>query len=656
MSSTVEKREFQTEIKQLLDLMVHSLYSNKDIFLRELISNSSDALDKRRFESLNHKEVQSTSDSVIKIDRDEKNRVLVIEDNGIGMNREEVVQNIGTIAKSGTREFADALKQQAEGSEQKKAELIGQFGVGFYSVFMVADEVKLETCRAGETTGTCWISKGDGSYTLEDLPEKIDGTRITLKLKAVDEENAIKDYCQEWVIRDIVKKYSDFVAYPIQMQIQREEVERDKDGKVVEGSTPKTITTLETLNSMKAIWTRPKSEVKDEEYKEFYKHISHDWNNPLEVISLSLEGTFEARALLFIPEKAPFDLFYREMNQKGLHLYVKRVSIMEDCAEILPEYLRFVRGVVDAEDLALNVSREILQQDRQIRAIRKRVIRKVLDTLKQMKEKEFDRYVSFWNEFGKVLKEGLIRPDEYEKDLLDLMLVSTLEEKEKLVDLKSYVDGLNESQKDIYFLTGASRAMIEKSPYLEGFRAQKVNVCFFTDRVDEIWTQNPVTYLEKTFKSVGKGEIDLNVSGKDEADTKKFEEKEKEVKDLMGALAKKLETEVKSVRVSRRLKDSPVCLVREEGEISPQLEEILKASGQEVPQIKGILEINPDHNLIVNLNAMFRKDPTDPKLEMWGRLLHGQALLAQGSEISDSAGFSQALADLMLTASRQTEK
>ncbi|MCC6144158.1 MAG: molecular chaperone HtpG, partial [Candidatus Hydrogenedentes bacterium] len=427
MSATVEKHEFQTEARQLLDLMIHSIYSNKDIFLRELISNSSDALDKRRFEAVTNPEfLPADTELAIRIERDADARTLSVIDNGVGMSRHEVVELIGTIAKSGTKEFVQALK--ASKDEGQKAELIGQFGVGFYSTFMVADKVTLLTRRVGEETGTLWESSGDGTYTIQEAERNEPGTTVTLHLKGTDEEDGLSDYTDEYAIRQIVKHYSDFVAYPIKMQVERTEQDYDDEGKVVEGSERKEVKD-ETLNSMKAIWLRDKSEVTDEEYNEFYKHIAHDWTEPMTRIQAKIEGMLEYRMLLYIPGRAPFDLYHLSGQHHGVQLYVKRVFIMDDCKALLPEYLRFLRGVVDSEDLSLNISREILQQDRQIQRMRKGIVGKVLDYLGTLRDSDKEKYLTFWNEFGRVLKEGLFQDTENQEKLQDLALFrSTMED------------------------------------------------------------------------------------------------------------------------------------------------------------------------------------------------------------------------------------
>ncbi len=481
--STAERHEFQAEVKQLLDLMVHSLYSDKNVFLRELISNASDALDKLRFERLTGAAAADAADLHIELSADAVARTLTISDNGIGMTRDEVVRNIGTIAKSGTREFLAALKDAPGAS---RPDLIGQFGVGFYSAFMVADRIELVTRRAGEDTATRWQSVGDGAYTLEAGERATTGTTITLHLKPVDEEHGMRDYTNERVQDEIVKKYSDFVAYPIRRA--------DQGG-------------MKTLNSMKAIWDRPKAEVSETEYKEFYKHISHDWTDPLRTIPIKIEGTLEAYALLYVPARPPFDLFSPEMK-RGVQLYVKRVFVMDECKELMPAHLRFVKGVVDAHDLSLNVSREILQKDRQIAVIRKQLVKKVLATLDEMKRDDRAAYLGFWHDFGPVLKEGMLAPDQADQDkLLDLVIASSTHDATAPTTLAEYVSRMKEGQDAIYVLTGHSKEAVARSPLLEGFTAKGYEVLLFADPIDELWLERDPKFGDKPLKSIGRGDV-----------------------------------------------------------------------------------------------------------------------------------------------------
>ena len=647
MSTTVETHEFQTEARQLLDLMIHSVYSNKDIFLRELISNASDAIDRRRFEALQDPDLLDEDKELsILIERDPVARTLMIHDNGIGMGRAEVIDLIGTIAKSGTKEFLEGLK---ESEEAVSPDFIGQFGVGFYSSFMAADKVTLITRRAGEDTATKWESAGEGTYTLETVDKDEAGTSITLQLKPSDEEDHLKDYAQEWVIREIVKKYSDFVAYPIQMEIEREEIEQDEEGKPVEGAEPKTVRKLETLNSMKAIWLKEKDETTDEELNEFYKHISHDWNDPIETIRAKIEGTLEYRLLLYIPSKAPFDLFFRD-GQFGLHLYVKRVYIMDDCKDLVPEFLRFLRGVVDSEDLSLNVSRELLQQDRQVRRMRNGIVSKVLDTLKKLKDTDEEKYGIFWESFGRVLKEGIYGDQDNQKALLDLSLFASTNDPEKPISLKGYIDRMKPDQEAIYYMTGESRETVENSPHLEAFADKGYEVLVLTDPVDDVWLSAVPEYEDKKFQSAGKGEVELGSGEEQKKEEEARQEKQETYGSLLERLQKELDEYVKEVRLSSRLTTSAACLVGEAHDLSPQMEKLLGATGQAMPQQKRILEINPNHPVLEKLGAIFEKDSDASEIGDYAQLLHGQALLAEGGELPNSGKFAKLVADLMVRA------
>jgi molecular chaperone HtpG len=648
MSTTLERHSFQAETRELLDLMIHAIYSNKDIFLRELISNASDAIDKLQFESLTNSDLSKPEHPHVLLIPNKEAHTLTIEDNGIGMSRDEVVTLIGTIAKSGTREFMNVLKESKNKEGIVPPDLIGQFGVGFYSTFMVADKVTLETRKAGEEHGTRWESSGDGTYTIETVIRPSHGTSITLHLKQEDSEDGMHDYTSEWTIKGIVKKYSDFVSYPIEMDVEHTEYDRDSDGKIIEGSA-KTSIKRETLNSMKAIWLRPESEVTEDEYKEFYKHISHDWQDPLTWFRMKMEGTFEAQALLFIPEKAPQDLFYRE-GKRGVQLYVKRVFIMDDCKEMMPDYLRFIKGVVDSEDLSLNISREILQQNRQIRAIRKRLVKKVLGTLEDMARDNSEQYLGFWAEFGRALKEGLYEDQENRDTLLDLALFASTNAENDLTMLKNYVERMKPGQNKIYFMTGEDRKTIENSPHLEAFREKGYEVLLLTDAVDEVWTQNVYKYKDFDFQSVGKGTVELGTEEEKKQAEKDLEQKEKDYQSLLGAMQAKLGEFVKEVRLSNRLTSSPSCLVGNPSDLSPQLEQMLKAMNQPVPQTKRILELNPNHALMQKLQGVFAGNPNDATLDDYAYLLYGQALLAEGSALPDPAKFSKLMTDLLVKA------
>jgi molecular chaperone HtpG len=611
---STETLEFQAETRQLLHLMVHSIYSNKDIFLRELISNASDALDKLRLESLIDKDlVADTDDLHITLAVNTEDRTLTVRDNGIGMSRDDVVQLIGTIAKSGTAEMLRKMRESKDAAA--KQELIGQFGVGFYSTFMVADKVTLVTRRAGETGGTRWESTGEGTYEIQPVEDAPQGTSVTLHLKPEDTDDQLHDYAADWKIREIVKRYSDFIAWPIRME--------GPDG---DAGAP--------MNSMKALWARPRSEVSDEEYHEFYKHVSHDWTDPLSTIHMKAEGTFEYEALLFIPSRAPFDLFMRE-GKRGVQLYVKRVFIMDDCEALTPQYLRFVKGVVDAHDLSLNISREILQQDRQIQAVRRRLVKKVLATLVELRDADLEKYRTFWGEFGRALKEGLIDDTDNRDTLLDLLLLPSTGS-EELTTLRDYVARMKEGQKDIYFMTGESRAMVEHSPHMEAFLAKGYEVLILTDPVDEVWVERINEFDGRSLQSIAKGQVDL---GAEETPA----EQQEEFAPLLTWMAEKLKEDVKEVRLSSRLTTSAACIVGDEHDITPTLEKMYRAMGQELPHTKRILELNPAHPLVTGLRSALAGEAAD--LTETAELLYGVALLAEGGELKDPARFTRLVAD-----------
>lgn len=665
MTDHVEQLEFQAETHQLLELMIHSVYSNKDTFLRELISNASDALDKLRLESFRDKDLEvDTSDLHIELEVDKDARVLTVRDNGIGMSRAEVVDLIGTLAKSGTAELRRQLLEMngadadspGRSAGSAPADLIGQFGIGFYSTFMVADKVTLTTRRAGESEGTRWESAaGSSTYTIETLDEAPQGTAVSLHLKSADEDDHLFDYTQEWKLREIVKKYSDFISWPIRMQVERTVTEGEGEEK-----TEKTILEEQTLNSQKALWTRPRSDVSDEEYKEFYKHVSHAWDDPLEIIPLKAEGTFEYQALLFIPSHAPFDLFMRE-HKRGVQLYVRRVFIMDNCEELMPEYLRFVKGVVDAQDLSLNVSREILQQDRQIQMIRKRLVRKVLSTIKDMQGAESaesgdgdataeeSKYRTFWNEFGRVLKEGLLSDFDNRETILQVSSFASTHSDSEPTTLAQYVERMAEGQDKIYYMTGESRQQIENSPHMEAFEAKGLEVLILTDPVDEMWVGSVPDFDGKPFQSIAKGEVDLETEEEKKASEQLREQQEKDFGDLLKWLQETLSDSVKEVRLSSRLTTSPACVVGDVFDFTPQLERMYRASGQALPESKRILELNPEHPLVTGLRDAYaaNKDTAEESGELaaTAELLYGTAILAEGGELKDPAHFAQLLAD-----------
>jgi len=651
--STETQFEFRAEAKQILEMMIHSVYSHREIFLRELISNASDALDKLRFEALTNDVLRPLNNDLhIRLSADEKDRMLSVSDNGIGMNHDEIIQFIGTIAKSGTRDFAKILKEAKD--KTSAPEFIGQFGVGFYSSFMVADKVSLVTRKAGEKKAWQWESSGDGSYTISEASRDTNGTTVTLHLKPVDKESAddeeAEDYTKEYVIREIVRKYSDFVAYPVKMQIERQKMPKDSEGKTLPDAKPETIIEDEVINSMKAIWMRPEKDVSEDEYKEFYKHISHDWNDPLRRIVFKLEGTTnEFRSLLFLPSKPTPEILVQQ-SDRGIHLYIRRVFIMNDCKDLIPEYLRFVRGVVDSEDLSINISREILQQNRQIQTIRKSVTRKVLDTFKTMRGEDRKKFLEFWKDFGAIVKEGLFKAEDDREKLLEVCLFPSTSSGEDLCTLDEYVERMKPGQESIYYVTGETRLTMENSPLLEAFRNKGFEVLLLSDPVDEVWVQFVRDIKGKKLVSAAKGDVNLGTEDEKKKADADRKEKETNYKLLLTLLKDKLTENVKEVRFSSRLTSSPACLVGDQGDMSPHMETLLKGSGRDLPKVKRILELNPQHPLLEKMQALFAKDSADPRLSDCAELLYGQAMIAEGGKLDNPASFSKKIADLMVKA------
>jgi len=642
----VEEIQFQAETEQVLDLVINSLYTNKEIFLRELISNASDALDKLRFEALTNPDLLNGADKYeIWLEIDRAARTLTISDTGIGMSREEVIANIGTIAKSGTRELRNKIGDGA--SAQLAAELIGQFGVGFYSSFMVANKVILVTRRAGEAIATMWESTGDGSYHLSESQRSGHGTTITLHLKSVDPEQGIEDFTDQWVLSRIVRRYSDFVAYPIICKFEREEMERDESGKLKQGAQPTFVFEDKVLNSMKPIWSREQTEVTEADYTDFYRHISHDWAEPFKSLSLKAEGKLEYQALLFIPSKTPNDLFYHGA-ESGLRLYAKKVMVMEQCEDILPRYLRFVKGVVDSADLPLNISRQMLQQDRHIAQIRKWLTKKVLDTLRDLKEEEYEKYLQFWDQFGRALKEGVSSDYDNREKILSLSLFHSSNDPEKLTTLKGYVERMKEGQNEIYYLTGESRHVVEHSPHLEVFKEKGYEVLYLIESVDELVVQSLTDYESKKLKSVGKGTIMMGSEEEKEKSQQELKKKEDDASGLLSLLQKSLDEHVKQVRLSNRLVSSPACLVGAEMDYSPQLERLLQKGKGGGPKQRRILELNPSHDVFVKMHERFKRDFEDDALGEYADLLFGYALLAEGSELPDPVKFNRHIVSVML--------
>ena len=616
MSEKKETLNFQTEVKQLLHLMIHSLYSNKEIAIRELISNASDAADKLRFEALNdNKLYENQSELKIYVDYDEKNRTVTIADNGIGMDRDDIINNIGTIARSGTKEFLTKLS----GDEAKDAHLIGQFGVGFYSSFIIADEVTLESRKAGQKQGFKWQSKGDGEFTLESVPRESRGTTITLHLKKDEDE-----FLDSWRLKEIIKKYSDHITLPIVMK------KTDfKDGNSVKTDED------EAINDASAIWSRNKKDIKVKEYEEFYKSLTFDMDPPLAHFHNRVEGTQEYTSLLYIPSKAPFDLYERERNQ-GIKLYVKRIFIMEANEKLMPQYLRFIKGVIDSNDLPLNVSREILQDSKQVESIKSGSVKKILSALGDMVKKKPDDYKKFWSQFGRVLKEGPAEDSVNREKIASLLKFSSTHDStdEESVSLQDYVDRMKAEQEAVYFITADSFMAAKNSPHLEIFKKKNIEVLLLGDRVDEWMVANLPEYKGKKLQSIAKGDLDL---GKlEEADEKEAKKKiEEKAKTLIEKIKTSLGDRVKEVKVTHRLTDSPACLVVGENDISGNLERILKAAGQNTPDVKPILEINSEHDLIQKLETF--KDANE--FDEYASVIFDQAILSEGGKLDDPVSF-----------------
>ena len=622
---------FQAEVKQLLQLMIHSLYSNKEIFLRELISNASDASDKLRFEAINNAALfENDADLKITVAFDKDARTITIADNGIGMSREDAIEHLGTIAKSGTREFFSKLS----GDQQKDAALIGQFGVGFYSAFIVADRITVETRRAGTPAaeGVRWESEGAGDFTVEAIDMAQRGTTIILHLRADEDE-----FLSSWKLKSIIRKYSDHISLPILMA--KEEWDEEKKETVVRDE-------METINQASALWARSKSEISDEQYVEFYKHVSHDFEAPLTWTHNRVEGRSEYTQLLYIPARAPFDLWDRN-KRGGIKLYVKRVFIMDDAEALMPVYLRFVKGVIDSSDLPLNVSRELLQESRDVKVIREGSTKRVLSMLEELanadEQEQKDKYAGFWKEFGQVLKEG-IGEDAGNKERLSKLLrfaSTSTDSDDQTVSFADYVARMKEGQTKIYYATGETYGAAKNSPHLEIFRKKGVEVLLLTDRVDEWMLSFLQDFEGKELASVAKGGLDLGQL-EDEAEKKQHEETEVQYQDLVGKMKAALTEKAKDVRITFRLTDSPACLVADDNELSGNLMRMLKAAGQNAPESKPILEINPDHPLVQRLKV------EDGKFDDWANILFDQALLAEGGALTDPSGFVRRMNEMLL--------
>ncbi len=626
-----ETRQFRTEVQQLMNIIINSLYSHKEIFLRELISNASDAIDKLRFKAQTEPDILGTDPEYkIKITVDKKKRTMEIADNGIGMTYDEVVENIGTIAKSGTATFLEAAAA-AKKPELLTPEFIGQFGVGFYSAFIVASKITLITRSAGSDKATKWVSAGDGSYTIEETKKDTRGTTVILSLKKTEKDD--QDFTEEWTIRSIIKKHSDFVAYPIVMDVERMEPVLDKEGKP-EGEKTNKVVREETLNSMKAIWTTDKKAISEEEYKEFYNHISHDWNPPLAHLHVKLEGATEYSALLYIPSRAPYD-FFRQEQKHGIQLYSKRVFIMENCKELMPSYLAFVKGVVDAPDLNLNVSREILQQDALVKNIRKNLVKKILELLGNL---EKDKYEQFFKEFGPLLKTGISDSDNRDK-LSALLRYQTTRSEGALISLADYVSRMKPDQDAIYYITGENLTTLLNSPHLELLKEKDYEVLLMTDPMDEWVLRDLHEYEKKPFKSAEKGDLDLG---------KKVDDQNKdEYQALFEYIKTQLEEHVKEVKPSTHLRDSVACLSGDVNDMSAYLEKVLKATGQEMPLVKRVLELNMEHPLLAKIKTIYDNDKDAPLLKDYSELLFDMAVIAGGGKIANPSRFSKMIGDLM---------
>lgn len=628
-ANTKETLGFKTEVKQLLHLMIHSLYSNKEIFLRELISNASDACDKLRFEALQDGSLyENDSELAVRIDFNQDAGTLTISDNGIGMSREDAVNHLGTIAKSGTAEFLSQLS----GDQKKDSQLIGQFGVGFYSAFIVADKVTVETRRAGLNADQAvrWESAGDGEFTLESISKESRGTSITLHLKEED-----KDFADNWRLRSLIKKYSDHIAIPVFLPAEPVETEEGKEAEVKEP---------EAVNQAKALWTRQKSDIKDEEYTEFYKHVSHDWNEPLTWAHNKVEGTLDYTSLLYIPAKAPFDMWNRDAT-RGLKLYVQRVFIMDDAEQFLPMYLRFVKGVLDSNDLSLNVSREILQKDKQVDSLRSALVKRVLDTLEKLAKNEPEKYATFWKEFGSVLKEGPAEDFANREKIAKLFRFATTQSEgsEQSVSLADYIARMREGQKKIYYITGDNHAAVSTSPHLEYFRKKGVEVLLMTDRVDE-WVVGHLTEFDgKMFQDITKGELDLDDLA-DESEKEQQKQLAESHKNLIERVQKALDGKVKEVRVTSRLTDSPACLVVGQYDMGGHMRRLLEAAGQQVPEVETVLEINPTHPLIERMD----KESSEERFSDLASIILSQAKLAEGSQLEEPASYVNKLNKVLL--------
>ncbi|MDX9804937.1 MAG: molecular chaperone HtpG [bacterium] len=625
------KKSFKAETKKLLDLMINSIYTNREIFLRELISNCSDAIDKLKFKSLTAPElIKDGGDFEIWIETDKEHKTLTISDNGIGMTHDEVIENIGTIAKSGSKEFFEKLSESDD--NKNAAELIGQFGVGFYSAFMVAEKVKIRTrsAEAELSEGVIWESTGDGNYTVEKAEVEKRGTEITLYLKEdILKEIQLLDHDE---LEELVTRYSDFIRYPIKMNVEKETVIEEK-----------------TLNSMKPIWNREKSDVTEEEYKEFYRHAFHAYDEPVDVIHTKGEGTVEYTALIFIPSQIPFN-FYSSHFERGMKLYSKQVFIMDKCKELVPEYLGFIRGIVDSPDFSLNISREILQHSSQLKVISKNLEKKILGALKYMLENDREKYIKFWKEFGKAIKAGVYSDYGMNRDKLQDLLLFESSNSDELTTLDEYVKRMPEGQKEIYYAAGRDKDAVKNTPQMEAIREKGYEVLYFIDKIDEFASAVIINYKEKPLRNISAADLDFDTEEEKKEKEEKRKEKETESKSLLETLKKHLENEVKEVRLSSRLKNSAVCLVSGSDGISINMEQVLSEaamSNMPAPKATRILEINPDHKIFAKLNEIYSSNPESSKLNDFAQILYNQALLMEGIAPKDPVKFASMISEFM---------
>ena len=644
-----ERYEFQAETKQLLDLMIHSIYTNREIFLRELISNGSDAIDKLHYEALTNRDLlEGDTEFSIRLAIDKDKKTLTVADNGIGMDKEDIKTNIGTIARSGTKAFLERLKAEKEDSESvSDKELIGQFGVGFYSAFMVAKAVTVLTRKAGTDTGYCWKSTGDGSYTLTECDVKHHGTAVVLELK--DEfTTGEDDFLDESRLSELVKKYSDYIRYPIMMNVTVKEVPKNEDGQPVEGAEPIEKTELKTLNSMQPLWTRNKSDIKDEEYADFFRHQFYEWEKPMEVFHTKAEGTVEYTALLFIPGSAPMNLYYSDY-EPGIQLYSRHVFIMDKCKDLLPEYLRFVKGLVDSPDLSLNISREMLQQSRNLKVIGKNLEKTILKTLARKAEKERPEYEKFWNEFGKSIKigiySGMMTGENNADKLKDLVLFYSARQG-RLVTLKEYVEAMKDGQQKIYYAVGKDKESIDALPQTELLKDRELDVLYLFDPVDEFAIEALYEYDGKSFHSVSRGDLDLDDDTFKE-EKKKNEDLAKDNEGLLQDVKKALESKVVDVRLSNRLKSGAVCLVADAAGPSVAMEQAFAGADNPFMKARRILEINPHHELFNKLKTLHDGETNKDAFKEYSELLYDQALLLEGIMPEDPVVFAQRLAKMM---------